>query len=286
MPTVPSLRPDDRDALRAALRAAHQASGLPVAFGGEVREDSLRLTELLGTRTAGLRDLEVRLGAGLGGRAMAEGRPLGVEHYSTARTITHDYDREVLGEGLWSVLAVPVQVARSPRAVMYVASRQQVHLGDRIRDSVVRVGGRLAHELAVRDEVDRRLAMAEAAAASTRPDVRDVARLEDVRAVHAELRVIARSLPDQRHRDRLQAACERLAGLGGAGEPSARMRLSARETDVLAQVALGCTNAETARRLSLLPETVKSYLAGAMRKLDAHTRHEAVVRARSLGLLP
>ena len=34
------------------------------------------------------------------------------------------------------------------------------------------------------------------------------------------------------------------------------------------------------------PETVKSYLSSAMVKLDAHTRHEAVVRARRLGLLP
>ena len=41
-----------------------------------------------------------------------------------------------------------------------------------------------------------------------------------------------------------------------------------------------------ARRLSVRPETVKSYLGAAMGKLDAHTRHEAVVRARTLGLLP
>jgi DNA-binding CsgD family transcriptional regulator len=45
------------------------------------------------------------------------------------------------------------------------------------------------------------------------------------------------------------------------------------------QVALRCGNAETARRLSVRPETVTSYLGGAMTKLDAHTRHEAVVRA-------
>jgi DNA-binding CsgD family transcriptional regulator len=31
---------------------------------------------------------------------------------------------------------------------------------------------------------------------------------------------------------------------------------------------------------------VKSYLSSAMAKLDAHTRHEAVVHARHLGLLP
>jgi len=62
--------------------------------------------------------------------------------------------------------------------------------------------------------------------------------------------------------------------------------LAPRELDVLAQVALGCTNSETAQRLSLRPETVKSYLRSAMTKLGARTRHEAVVRARRLGFLP
>ena len=62
--------------------------------------------------------------------------------------------------------------------------------------------------------------------------------------------------------------------------------LSARELDVLAQVALGCTNAEAAKRLSLKPETVKSYLRSATAKLGAHTRHEAVAKARRARLLP
>lgn len=55
---------------------------------------------------------------------------------------------------------------------------------------------------------------------------------------------------------------------------------------MLAWAGLGCGNAEIARRLGLLPETVKSYLRGAMRKLGTHNRHESVVAARRLGLLP
>ncbi|WP_344272603.1 response regulator transcription factor, partial [Actinomadura napierensis] len=62
--------------------------------------------------------------------------------------------------------------------------------------------------------------------------------------------------------------------------------LTPREVDVLSYVAIGCTNAEAAERLGLLPETVKSYLRSAMRKLDAHTRLEAVTSARRAGLLP
>jgi len=38
--------------------------------------------------------------------------------------------------------------------------------------------------------------------------------------------------------------------------------------------------------LSLRPETVKSYLRTVMTKTGTRTRHEAVVAARKLGLLP
>jgi DNA-binding CsgD family transcriptional regulator len=51
-------------------------------------------------------------------------------------------------------------------------------------------------------------------------------------------------------------------------------------------VALGCGNAETAGRLGILPETVKSYLRNAMQKLNTHNRTETVVTARRLGYLP
>ncbi|MFC7745146.1 response regulator transcription factor [Nocardiopsis composta] len=55
---------------------------------------------------------------------------------------------------------------------------------------------------------------------------------------------------------------------------------------MLTFTALGCTNADTAARLNLRPETVKSYLRSAMRRLGAHTRTEAVAEARRHGLLP
>jgi len=64
------------------------------------------------------------------------------------------------------------------------------------------------------------------------------------------------------------------------------VRLSSREIDVLACAALGATNAEIAATLDLKEGTVKSYLQSAMAKLDASTRHAAVVTARRAGLLP
>ena len=283
-----ALRPDDRDALRAAVREVRAASGMSVVFGGAVQPGagapSVRLTELLGMRTTLLRDLEVQVGAGLGGRVLAEGRPAGVEDYGVARDITHEYDGPVLAEGLCTVAAVPVLVDGRPRAVVYAASRERGSLGDRVKDALTRASRRMAGELWIRDEVDRRLAMLQGEAAA--PRLGDVASLEEVRAVHSDLRLLAQELPDGALRARVHSACNRLAALGQPADGTPAVRLSAREVDVLAQVALGCSNAETARRLSVRPETVKSYLSAAMGKLDAHTRHEAVVRARRLGLLP
>jgi DNA-binding CsgD family transcriptional regulator len=85
--------------------------------------------------------------------------------------------------------------------------------------------------------------------------------------------------------NRLRELADRLAGALAATPPGAAP-LSPRELDVLAQVALGCTNSEAAQRLSLKPETVKSYLRSAAAKLGAHTRHESVSKARRAGLIP
>ena len=130
---------------------------------------------------------------------------------------------------------------------------------------------------------------------------------EELRDLQGELRRIAQAVDDPGLRDQLRAASERLAGLGqprvldaaaGAqavgpgtvgpgtvGPGAVGPQLSPRELDVLAQVALGCGNAEIARRLSLRPETVKAYLRSATGKLEVHNRNEAVVTARRLGLL-
>lgn len=76
-------------------------------------------------------------------------------------------------------------------------------------------------------------------------------------------------------------------GTGTAQAPAAPAApLSPRELDVLVCVASGATNGAAAAALGLRPETVKSYLRSAMRKLGAHTRLEAVVAARRAGLLP
>lgn len=290
--TLEPLYPhDDGDQIRRALLTLRRGTGLPVAFGGMVQSGGptrMTITELAGTSTAALRGLAINAGAGLGGKALALGLPLRVDDYPLARSISHEYDGPVAAEGLRSVLAVPVVVHRQVRAVLYGAVRQRLALGDRLVAAAVEAGRDLERRLTDRDATRAALTTLRTA---TRPrPERDGAgpEWEQVRQAHAELRGLLRRIDDPELRDRLDAVADRLAGAvnrpgGGATVPST---LSPRETDVLACVALGCTNADVADQLGLRPETVKSYLRSAMRKLGAHTRLEVVVAARRAGLLP
>ena len=277
-------------ALRAAVRTVQTETGVPVAFGAFTVDGSTAvLPEFRGTRTRKLHRLEVRSGEGIGGRVIAEGRPVAVNDYRTADTITHEYDQWVLGEGLASVAAAPIMVRDRPAAVLYIATRTKAEFGDRGKAAILSGCRRLSIELTVQDEVLRRLRDAEAVATSSPGHVRDVVDLEELRELHAELRAVAQLIDDDGLAGRVTAVSRRLADVGandGLPSANARVTLSTRETDVVSQVALGCTNAETAARLSIKPETVKAYLRSAMRKLEAHSRHEAVVRSRSLGLIP
>lgn len=269
-----------QDVLQQALGRLQRAAGLPVAFGGAVSgRRQIRLTELRGARTNALRGLAVSAGTGLGGKVVALARPAAVSDYARATDISHEYDRPVIAESLRSVLAVPVVVNRAVLAVLYGAIREPLDLGDRVLSAAARVGAELAAELAVREEVTRRLALLEQPVPAPGAAAR-----EEVREAHAELRAIALEVTEPGLRDRLLSVCERLGG--GVASVPVDVRLSPRELDVLAWIGLGCSNAETARRLGLLPETVKSYLRAAMRKLGTHNRHETVVAARRLGLLP
>lgn len=266
------LRPRDTDAVRAELRRVAVEGGVPVLFGGEVQGDALLLSEFVGTRTGLLRGLVVRSSSGLGGASMVEGRPLAVADYRNASTITHDYDAPVLSEGIRSVLAVPVIVDGVPRAMLYGAYRSGAPFGGRAADLMVDSSRRLAEELRIRDEVDRRLRLREAQQTGT-------ANPETIRAVYAGLRTLA-----SRADTDTGAELQRLADL--LSTPSEDIHLTPRELDVLAQIALGCTNAEAAERLSLKTETVKSYLRSAAAKLGTRTRHESVSRARRARLIP
>jgi DNA-binding NarL/FixJ family response regulator len=76
--------------------------------------------------------------------------------------------------------------------------------------------------------------------------------------------------------------------LNRARTPAAgpQVLLTARETQVLAQVALGRTNADVGRELFISEATVKTHLIRVFNKLDVDDRTAAVTEAIRLGLLP
>ena len=82
-----------------------------------------------------------------------------------------------------------------------------------------------------------------------------------------------------------------VAGLkGGSREARAsaadKGRLSAREREILAQLARGASNKEIARELELAESTVKIHVQNILRKLDLSSRVQAAVYAVESGLAP
>ncbi|MFI8826127.1 response regulator transcription factor [Streptomyces sp. NPDC053431] len=261
---------DESVELRAALLRLRRTTGLQVVFGGLLHDGrALRIAELNGAVTPALRGLAISTGSGLGGKCLALSRPCAVTDYPSARHITHEYDAPVSAEGLRSVIAVPVVVRRRVRGVLYGALRDALPIGERVFDAAVAAARDVEQSLAVRDEV-RRL----------------TAEREEMRQAYGELRELAPKVTDPELRERLLAVCGRFESTSAAEGRTPGVLLTPRETDVLAAVASGATNAVAAQRLGLRPETVKGYLRTAMRKLGAHTRLEAVVAARRAGSLP
>ncbi|MGY4737504.1 response regulator transcription factor [Streptomyces sp. ATMOS53] len=285
--------------MRGALARLRRATGLPVAFGGLVEPGrrQMRISEFSGARGLALRGLAVTSGNGLGGKAVALARPCAVSDYSLSRQISHEYDAAVAEEGLRSVLAIPVIVRRRVRGVLYGALRTAQLLGDRTLTAAVQVARDVEQALVAGDQARELLTAARPGAPGgatgpgggpragqgADPGAGAAAGWEQVREAHAALRALAPRITDPMLRAELLDAC----GLLTSGSGDARqVALAARELDVLACVAAGATNAATAERLGLRPETVKGYLRSAMRRLGAHTRGEAVALARRAGLLP
>jgi DNA-binding CsgD family transcriptional regulator len=279
---------NDAQAVAVAVSELVRRTRFPVAFGGLEHDDAIHITSTAGTRTRSLEGLVVQASRGLGGRALVEKRPRLALDYRSSRSITHDYDRAVLGEGIATLFAVPLMVGGRARGVIYCGSWAEAPVGDVVARPAFAVAEELSSELRIREEVRRRLTLspppAEVEASTLAPAAR-----EELRETFAELRSISATVEDAKVRERLAGIERRLTALSQPeGDAAAELdvRLSPRELDVLACAALGSTNAEIAGALSLREGTVKSYLQSAMAKLDASTRHSAVARARRAGLLP
>jgi LuxR family maltose regulon positive regulatory protein len=84
---------------------------------------------------------------------------------------------------------------------------------------------------------------------------------------------------------KLQALARQFTGPSGAPAATGEL-LSERELEVLRHIAEGLANREIATRLYLSLYTVKAHARSIYDKLDAHSRTQAVAKARELGMLP
>lgn len=291
----------DRSAVRAALAELREKTGVLIVFGGIVTDArTLQVCEGIGLTQPHTVEVDVHPGAGVGGRVVASGKPFGVSEYIRSGVISHEYDKYVSKEGIRSLAAIPVIVHDVVRVVLYVAMRTNVRFGEKVLAEMMSVGRRLEQHIAVADaledtEHDRGVRYADGTPASLAKmtgrthtdrsaDGFDAALIhERMRETHAKLRVLASSTEDPLTRMELESIA---AALVAPSSSAATAKLSRRELDVLACVAQGKTNIETGQIMGIGAETVKSYLRSAMRKLDAHTRYEAVNAARRIGALP
>ncbi|WGX98634.1 LuxR family transcriptional regulator [Nocardioides sp. L-11A] len=288
--------PTDGGRLLRTLTAFRATGHSDMAFGGPVVDNgtALAITGLHSAQTRALQGLRVRSGYGLGGKALLMGRPVSVTNYYDARGITHQYDGPVRAEQLETVTALPIVVDRSPRMIVYVGHRAQVVLGDVWYDAFLPLVRRLEREIAVDDEVRRRVGALRGLGQLPTPHAPAEVQLTraDLRDISDELADLASLVEDEALRARLVEVRNRVEhGRTPATAPAARRTpgvptgLAAREVDVLAQVALGQSNREVAAALGLVESTVKSYLKNAMRKLHATNRVHAVRLAREAGVI-
>lgn len=273
---------DDDDAIRAALTSLKTATGIPVTMYATVfGENKLQISAWAGLRTPALQNIIIEAGAGVGGRVLATKRPVGVSDYTRATVISHEYDKAIQDEGLHSIVAVPVIVHRDVVGVLYVGVHSSLRLGDKVIEEVTMTARALEQDLAINAAFRRSDGPRAGAVKSGR--VMNGAEWEQIRSTHSKLRMLANRVGDDSLRKEIEELCDQMVTPVRMKQTT---KLSARELDVLACVALGHTNVEAAEEMGIGAETVKSYLRSVMRKLGAHTRYEAVNAARRIGALP
>ena len=101
-----------------------------------------------------------------------------------------------------------------------------------------------------------------------------------IRAVHAGQSLISPPLASK-----LLTEFAAMAKRGDTAQPVPTPRLTAREMEVLRQVARGMNNRDIARELFISENTVKNHVRNILEKLQLHSRMEAVVYAVRAKLL-
>lgn len=271
--------------LERTLATLVSRTGLPVAFGGFAAPTGTTLSSFAGTRTGSLNGLVIKPGQGLGGLALARRQLAATGSYQESPDIIHSYDHEVAVEGILTLLAVPVVVDDQVRALIYAGLRDRSRLELDILGHAEEAARRLAWELSVHEETQRRVALLTANGSLSSQTANALHDRLELSTLYAELRDIAKQITDPTLAARITSASALLRPQSKA-TPTPTSELSPREQDVLSHLALGKRNALIGAHLGLAESTVKSYLASAIRKLEATNRFDVVLIARSRGLIP
>lgn len=206
-----------------------------------------------------------------------------VEVREVLRAWLEGHDYAVRPEALETVAVLPIVVDDTPRALVYLCSRMQVPLGDRWFEGFGPMLRRIERDLAVDDEVRRR--MAEMQLTESRQAARPGLTPADLRDIESELALLAMDTDDDSLRGRVESMRKRFTDAMGDAAESIPVSLSRREIEALEQVARGLSNNEVADTLGLLTNTVKTYVKTAMHKLNATNRVHATVLARDAGII-
>ena len=197
-------------------------------------------------------------------------------------------DHPVVREGLRGMLTAEPDIEVVGEAA---SGPEAVALAERLRPDVVLMDLRMPGGDGV--EATRQLAGTTVVVLTTYDSDADILRAVEAGAAGYLLKDTPRAVLADRVRAAARgetvlapAVAGRLMGRIRA-EPAARTeQLSARETQVLALVARGMTNAEIGRELYLSEATVKTHLLRASAKLGVSGRTTAVTRAIETGALP
>jgi DNA-binding NarL/FixJ family response regulator len=106
--------------------------------------------------------------------------------------------------------------------------------------------------------------------------------IDGIRIVHSGDAVVAPSVT-RRLLDRFTATASPVRPAGGQAVPG--VPLTAREVEVLREVALGLSNAEIAERMFLSEATVRTHVSHILGKLGLRDRVQAVVYAYEMRLV-
>jgi LuxR family transcriptional regulator, regulator of acetate metabolism len=136
---------DRTSALQRILTTVPQWAGVDAAWLGEPDgQDRIVLRHPINVVPDRVAGLVVPTGTGLGGRVLAQRRPLWVSDYCASRDITHHFKAQAEAERIRAMIAVPIVHEDRLLGVLYGANRGDSMFGDRTTAALEQLAARTA----------------------------------------------------------------------------------------------------------------------------------------------